>query len=114
MFTRIFQFSSSILNSCFSLLPSMIPRATFKGLPTMAHGKTQVYKLQLKAKRRRMRRGKTGGPPKGVDTFRTFVGKTREISFLKPKKGFPTELLNKFDPQKMIKLSDITFNQSLK
>lgn len=55
---------------------------------------TDSLNRMLMAKRRRLRRGKTGGPPRNLKTFRTFIGRvTKNPHFLFEKQGFDKKFL---------------------
>ncbi|ORZ41474.1 hypothetical protein BCR44DRAFT_43895 [Catenaria anguillulae PL171] len=77
----------------------------FRSVAWLPHGKNKSkstrYQTMLKAKRRRQRRGKTGGPKKDVKSFSRFVGFRKEITFLPRKLGFQKAFL-KDDPSLVV------------
>ncbi|KAI9179572.1 hypothetical protein H9P43_004900 [Blastocladiella emersonii ATCC 22665] len=66
--------------------------------------KTNKYQGMLKAKRRRQRRGKAGGPPRNAATFRTYAGFRKDVNFLPTKLGFTPAHL-KEDPSLMVPIA---------
>ncbi|KAI9218172.1 hypothetical protein BC828DRAFT_389340 [Blastocladiella britannica] len=69
--------------------------------------KTNKYQTMLKAKRRRIRRGKTGAAPRGLATFSTYAGFRKDVSFLPRKFGFWLRFMQD-DPRLVVPVEPLT------